>query len=158
MHAMRRGLLIPVLTLGLCAAAGAQVPGLRCTVQGTSLLQFGSYNPLLFSDQLAQGSFTVRCVGNPNRTTPIQIGIGAGSVGTVSARTMSAGIGRLRYGLYQDSGRSVPWGDGTDGTSVLVRNVSGGDQFTLPLYGRIAQRQNVPIGAYSDLVTIQINY
>ena len=47
--------------------------------------------------------------------------------------------------------------DGTAGTFVVQRLVFAGSGFTLPIYGHIPQRQDIPIGLYTDSVIVRLD-
>jgi spore coat protein U-like protein len=67
---------------------------------------------------------------------------------------MSRGTDLLRYRLYADPSRQVPWGNGT---AAPARTASGPDA-DLTVYGRIPAGQNVGAGTYSDVVTVQLSF
>ena len=53
---------------------------------------------------------------------------------------MSNGASQLQYNLYLNAGRSVTWGDGTNGTSTIQDSltiVSGSINKIYTIYGRI---------------------
>ncbi len=136
----------------LLASFGAQAQA--CNIAASAPMLFGSYNPLSFTDQLAQTSVSARCIGLGN----IRVLLGAGLAGTVSDRRMQRNGVDLPYGLYTNSARTTLWGNGTGGTSVVTRFVFIFSEFTLPIYGRIPARQNIPVGFYSDSVTVQFEF
>ena len=145
-----------VLMLGswLCNAAHAQA--LACNISTAPPMVFGNYNPLSFVDDDAQTSMSVRCNGVGLRI--MRISLTPGLTGSVGSRAMQRNGVNLFYGLYTNSGRTTAWGDGTAGTSIVLRLVFGGSDFTMPIYGRIPQRQNVPVGLYTDSVTIRLDF
>jgi len=54
---------------------------------------------------------------------------------------MTAGTDRLYYNLFTNASRSIIWGDGSAGTSVVSRfKRRGRRRFDFPVYGRIASR------------------
>ena len=89
-----------------------------------------------------------------------------GTAGTPGARQMAAGAGRLRYDLFSDAARTIPWGDGGGGGGVVGSNITSGllglvcTPGTRPhtIYGRIPASQNVPAGLYQDQVVLTITY
>lgn len=61
----------------------------------------------------------------------------------------------VRYGLYHDTGRSLPWGQSAGDT---LAGSGTGALDTRTVYGRVPSGQNVPAGIYSDTVTATITY
>ncbi|MES2973006.1 MAG: spore coat U domain-containing protein [Pseudomonadota bacterium] len=144
------------LILACLLAAGPARAVLSCTIQSAPPVAFGNYNPLLFSDHDAQSSMNISCTGTGSEL--MEARLGAGVAGTVGARVMRNGGASLAYGLYTNSGRTVAWGDGTAGTSTQVVRIRPGSNITFQIYGRIPQRQNVPVGLYNDTVIIQLDW
>lgn len=129
---------------------------LACNLRSVQPVLFGAYNPLSANPLDAQSSFGVRCTGLGIAIMRMQIGPGlAGSVGN---RQMQQGAYRLGYGLYTNNARTNAWGDGTAGTTVVLRLVFTGLDFTQSVYGRIPPAQNVPVGPYSDQLIIQLDF
>lgn len=156
MHAMSHVIrLFALLTAGLLAAGGAQAQ-LACTISTAGPLIFGNYNPLLFVNHDAQTSMSVGCTGSGVRL--LRVRLGPGIAGAVGARVMRRSGVDLPYGLYRDSARTVTWGDGTAGTSLNFALAYPGSNSTFQIYGRIPQRQNVPVGLYNDIVTVQVDW
>jgi len=67
---------------------------------------------------------------------------------------MASGGGTLGYYLFADGAHSMVWGDGTNDTHV--RNGSGSAAF--PIYGVIPARQIAPVGSYTDVVIITVQW
>ncbi|HXS20313.1 MAG TPA: spore coat protein U domain-containing protein, partial [Steroidobacteraceae bacterium] len=82
------------------------------------------------------------------------VSMSAGS-GTLTSRVMKSGGSQLDYNLYTNSTHTTIWGDGTSGT-VKVSATSLGATYTV--YGLIPALQNVPVGSYSDTVTVTVTY
>jgi spore coat protein U-like protein len=61
----------------------------------------------------------------------------------------------LTYNLYTDASRLISWGDGSGGSSTVSMTGAAAD---IPVYGRMAARQNVPAGAYADTIVVTITY
>jgi spore coat protein U-like protein len=123
-----------------------------CSVATTNLA-FGTYDPLIVNnagagtDLDAQATITVTC----STATATVVWITPGTAG----RTMT-GPGNLSYELYSDDTRTVPWGaTQTDAVQVSVPN---GVATQVPVYGRVPRGQNVPVGAYSQTVTVTVNF
>lgn len=129
---------------------------LACTITTAAPMAFGSYNPLNTVAHDAQTSMTVRCTGSGVRL--MRVRIGPGLAGSVGARVMQRNSVNLSYGLYINSGRTIAWGDGTDGTIANYRIVSPNSDTSLQMFGRIPARQNIPVGIYNDSVIVQIDW
>ena len=70
---------------------------------------------------------------------------------------MRQGTETLDYNLYQDSTRTVIWGDGTGGSQTFVQpDPRLGVNIDVTVYGRIPAGQDVSSGAYSSTVTATI--
>ena len=153
---MKKLLRMLAVAAGLAGAGAAQAQ-LACNISSASPMLFGTYNPLLFTDHLAQTSMNIRCTGADYRLMLIRLG--PGLYGTVAARNMRSAAGfTMSYFLYSNSARSIIWGDGTGGTYPNFLIVGPGSNSTLQMYGRIPQRQNVRVGAYTDIVTVAIDF
>lgn len=88
--------------------------------------------------------------------TNVEVGLSTGSSGSHANRTMSSAGSEMRYNLYVDSGRTAVWGDGTGGSSTVAVNAGASENVTV--YGRIAPDQNLPAGAYSDMIVVTVTY
>jgi spore coat protein U-like protein len=71
-------------------------------------------------------------------------------------RQMANGSSRLKYNLYKNVGRTVIWGAGVDSGG----NLHTGTGITKSIVGfaRLNAGQVVPDGAYSDTITISVDY
>lgn len=69
---------------------------------------------------------------------------------------MSSGSNLLSYALYQDSAHTTNWGN-TPATDTAAATAPVGTN-ALTVYGRITAGQNVPIGSYSDTITVNVVY
>ena len=157
------------LCLFLSGAFGAvEAQAHTCSVTATPLV-FGSYQspngPRVDSSATVQVSCTptyllLAC------SVSYTLSISAGTVGTPGARQMAHGAGRMRYDLYSDAGRTVPWGDGGGGGAAAGGNITSGllglvcapGTRNHTVFGRIPALQNVPAGAYQDQVILTITY
>jgi spore coat protein U-like protein len=132
-----------------------------CTLS-TSPVLFGGYNPFNATATDSTGSVSVTCVAAISLFVNYTIKLDGGLGGSIATRRMTAGGTQLFYQLYDSSGRTTVWGDGTGGS------VSRSDGYLLQIltpvvktytaYGRITARQNVGPGAYSDAVTVLLTY
>lgn len=126
-----------------------------CTISSALPVVFGNYNPLQYSDLLAQSSLAVRCVGLGAARASLLAGLGGGGI---TARAMQNGTARLPYQLYVDSARTQVWGDGTVGTTQNTLGVFIAANATWQVYARILQRQDVPVGVYTDTVQVRVDF
>lgn len=125
-----------------------------CSVDPTSVA-FGVYSPFSGVPTDTAGTLRVSCdtatVGYTLLLTP-------GGAGSYSPRRLAGGAYTLAYNLYADALRTIVWGDGSGGTTT----VSGA--FALPgaidhtVYGRVPAQQNVGAGAYTDTITVTLNF
>jgi spore coat protein U-like protein len=119
-------------------------------------LAFGNYDPLSLVDKLATTNISVTC----SLLAPFNVGISIGTNGvSVTDRKMlisGGGTETLDYDLYQDVTHLINWG-ATVGTDTLA-SIGTGLSVALPVYGVIPASQNVPVGSYSDTVTVTITY
>ncbi len=124
-----------------------------CNISATSL-GFGNYDPTAGTPLDSTSTITILCTTG----TTYNVGLNAGSApgATVTARKMTNGANTLNYALYQDSSRTINWGN-TVGTDTLA-GTAGGTAATLTVYGQVPALQNVPVGAYTDTVTATITY
>lgn len=131
--------------------------GVSATVQSTCLISatamaFGTYTGVAAT---STSTVTVTCTN----TTPYNIGFSSGLAtgATVTTRKMTGpSSSLLSYALYQDSARSVNWGQ-TVGTDTVSGTGNGSSQ-TITAYGAIPASQYVNPGAYSDTITATITY
>jgi spore coat protein U-like protein len=134
-----------------------------CAVSTTNVV-FGAINPLSLSNTDSVGGVTVSCGGIAGLLIPLQVDIGKGSSGNYAARTLVSGTNTLSYNLYQDSARSMVFGNATNGTvdassSMLLSALGIGTPVTIPIYGRVfgAQVTAVP-GSYADTISVTLTY
>jgi spore coat protein U-like protein len=124
-----------------------------CVINSASALNFGSQG-VLVADVDNTSTLQVQCTN----TTPYNIGldIGTGIGATVAARKMTSGSNTINYSLYQDSARSVLWGN-TVGTDT-VAGVGSGIAQSYTVYGRVPAQSTPGAGAYADKITVTVTY
>jgi spore coat protein U-like protein len=113
-------------------------------------LTFGNYDPFAAIDTDISGSVSVTC----DSDTSAQISFSAG-FGPFANRQMKGGGSALFYNLYTDPSRLSLWGDGSPGTNLVSFSGTAG---SYTVYGRIPARQNVPVGGYSDTITVTLTF
>lgn len=127
-----------------------------CSVNASSMA-FGAYDPLSNGDLDVAGSVLVTCTNLGPATIKLDQGLnGTGTLGSPDrhmSNTTNIGSPALAYSLFSDAGRNLPW-DGSTGIAFE----GTGDEDSVPVYGRIAQHQNVAPGNFSDTVVITVTY
>lgn len=118
-------------------------------------LAFGNYDPTSASPVTGSTTLSVLCTSGTSFRTGLNAGAASGA--TVSTRSMTSGGNSLDYALYQDSGRTTNWGN-TPGTDTPAAVTAGAGPTTQTVYGRIAAGQNVPVGVYTDTITVTVTY
>ena len=131
----------------------ATVPAI-CTIATTNM-NFGSYNSTQASSTLAQATITATCTGNTYAI--VFLNSGANSGGNSQRKLQGSGTQVLNYNIFTEDDYNTVWGDGTGGTGLRAFDSTGTPQ-TLTAYGAIPPNQIVPVGNYSDTVTVTITY
>jgi len=153
----RAGSFLPVLLLLLVSAGDAVA---ACNVSATGI-SFGPYDVFAPSPLDSTGSVSVSCDELPPADVVIEIGPSPGSGGFSPRQMRHLSLpDRLSYNLFTDASRSSVWGDGTAGTqTVFLKNVKRQKPPVMTtIYGRIPPGQNVPVGAYTDTLTVTITW
>lgn len=138
--------------MALAVPAGAATCGITVFA-----LDFGGYDTRFASPLDSTTTIKVNClVGTPYL---IRLDAGGHSRGSFLPRKLkqTGGTYKLRYNLYRDSARTEIWGDGT-GKTYVVNGTGQRFQVSRVVYGRIPGSQNVAPGAYSDTVTVTIEW
>ena len=128
----------------------------KCIVT-TEPMDFGQYDPVQVHATApleGQARITVACT----KGAAVKIGIDDGSNASGAIRRMVGGATTyLTYELFQDSGRTIRWGntasEGLDGGVAPSR-----DPRSFPVYGRVTGGQDVPEGAFQDTVVVTVNF
>lgn len=145
------------LLLTACLAFLAGNAHGACTVT-TSGINFGTYDALSSTALDMNGQITISCT---NFLQLVYTGIGRSSQsGAFNPRQMklTTGSDLMNYNVYTDATRATIWGDGTGGTSRILRLVFRNNPVTLTVYGRIPASQDVSVGTYSDTLIVTIEY
>jgi spore coat protein U-like protein len=143
----RLGLACLLSALGMLAMAPLQAATCSLSVQP---LSFGNYDFQSTQDLASVGHVIVTCDVSSSFTIALSPG-----AGTFTARTMQSGVHRLNYNLYTDPTRTMVWGDGSGGSTVLNGNGMLVDQ---TVYGKVPAGQNPYIGIYSDAITVTLTF
>lgn len=128
-----------------------------CSITAGSL-GFGTYDTL--SGGNVDGTATVSLACTKGATATVTLGqgqnSGTGSTDAAPVRRLASGANVLSYALYSDATRLVPWGN-TSATGQPYVSTSSASS-TLTVYGRIAANQDVPAGAFSDVIVATISF
>lgn len=140
---LMRTLLTPALFLLVALPAAAAT----CTGISAVGLGFGNYDVFAALPDDTAGSLTYSCTASP------AVSLGASLDGAQNPREMRrlfGGADALRYEVYSDAARAVPW-------STAPIALPSGTQ-TVPFYGRIFPGQDVATGFYVDVITVTLNF
>jgi spore coat protein U-like protein len=67
---------------------------------------------------------------------------------------LSGTAGSLTYGLFQDSARTIPWGNGTNGGNPQTGSGSG----SVLIYASLLVPAATTIGSYTDSVNLTVSF
>ena len=158
-----KGLLLPFFAIFLFLfVSDARA---ACTVS-TMPVNFGSYDMFSSAPLDSTGSITIDCsIPPPPPNPPVDVRIAIGqspNSGSFIPRSMRkiSGSDLLNYNLYTNSSRTLVWGDGTGGTSVITLNTvnRNAPPRVMMVYGRIPTGQDVSAGSYSDTLVVTITW
>lgn len=125
-----------------------------CQIAVTDL-GFGTYDPLVANaGQPLDATAEVQMLCTKSAQANVILDYGRNSQG--AARGMAAGLDRVNYGLFQDPARTKIWSDGEN--SLHVIGAGGRTPQRYVVYGRVAAGQEVPPGAYSDVVMATVDF
>ena len=143
---------LSTLALGLLSGqAQAATATTTFSVTATNLA-FGAYTTAQVDNT---STISVTCTKGTTYNVGLDAGTSAGA--TVTTRKMTGpGGDTLAYALYQDSARTINWGN-TVSTDTVIGTGNGSAQ-TLTVYGRVPAGQFVTPGAYTDTITATITY
>lgn len=87
--------------------------------------------------------------------TDYSVALSAGQNASGSQRRMINAGEYVAYNLYQDSGRTEPWGDGGATGTVLSGTGTGANEEVI-VYGRVPSQDTPSPGTYTDTVQVTI--
>lgn len=125
-----------------------------CSVDPTPVA-FGVYSPFSIAPADTAGTLRVSC---DTATLSYTLQLSPGGAGSYSPRRLSGGGYALSYNLYTDPLRTMVWGDGSGGTANVTGALALPGAIDHTVYGRIPAQQNVGTGAYTDAITVTINF
>lgn len=129
-----------------------------CNITNISPVNFGNYDGV--TDRDANGSVTIFC-GPGIRNKPVVIQLDRGlysqsySIRYMKHTSLNEYLG---YNLYTDAGRTIIWGDGSGGSSIVTLTNMNNQTINVPIYGRLPAMQSGSFGDYSDTVILTILY
>ena len=166
-----------ILAVGVCAvsvnsyAAGTATANLAvsasiassCVIDLTTAVAFGAYDPIVANKaaDLDNTAGRVSTICSNGFTATVTLGQGShastspASTAAAPLRRMSNGTDFLSYTLWSDSLGGTVWGN-TPGTGKTT--VGTGLPVALTVYARVPQNQNVPAGAYTDIVLATVTF
>jgi spore coat protein U-like protein len=149
------GMARPALATGSAMATiniGVTVEA-SCTLTETDA-SLSAYQASSTSDDQASGSLSWECNAG---TTPTSISLDWGHNALAGQRIAedTPSTDQLSYNIYQDSGDSTLWGDGTNASSVYDTTTGSGTQ---DFYVDVPKNQWGPSGSFQDTVTATLNY
>ena len=141
-------------------------PNFSCTLDGTSVMAFGTYDTMSNAHLDAQGQVSYRCSphggsgssNSGNGPLTVRISLSTGGAGTFNRR-MQGDRDLLHYNLYTDAQRTTVWGDGTGGTVEYTQRAQPNNKVeTIPVFGRVFGGQDVGAGQYLDNVVVTLHF
>ena len=131
-----------------------------CTLAGVNLA-FPAYDSRRVSPTDTIGQINLSCAGIAGELASFSLQLSPGTGAGFGSRSMRMGNFSLSYNLYTNPARTSIWGDGNGGSYVLSDSFTvarPGTSKSYAVYGRIPASQNVPIGTYTDLVTVTLSF
>ncbi|ATM96062.1 sigma-fimbriae subunit [Yersinia frederiksenii] len=126
-------------------------------------LNFGNVSSLSTAINVASsqnaGSIIIQCSGTPSLS--LALNSGANTSGNIASgrRLLNSATGEyLFYQIFQDSARSVVWGNGSNGGSAQVITANSTLQQVI-LYAQLFASSTLPTaGNYTDTLLVTITY
>lgn len=153
---MKRARFLSLGTALSAALSCSSAHAATCSITNLIGVAFGRYDVFARAPVDSTGSLTLLCTG-ASASDAIVIELSAGNGASFIPRALSHLGSSLAYNLYLDAARTTIWGNGFGGSARHgpIRVVSG-VPWTVPIYGRVPARQNVPAGAYADTLVATI--
>ena len=126
-----------------------------CNVSASDL-NFGAYASNQSGPIQGQTNIQLQCSAETAAELSLDAGTGPGRNTNRRKMEQDQGTDRLDYGLYQDPGRTLNWGD-KSGVDTLEVTATGAPQ-SVPVYGQIPGGQRVRDGVYSDTITVTVTF
>ncbi|MDR5760207.1 spore coat protein U domain-containing protein [Caballeronia sp. LZ035] len=126
-----------------------------CSLSATNI-NFGA-SGVLNGALTATGTLSVACTNNDSYSIALSAGSGTGASVADRRMTKNGGTEQVKYQLYTNASFSTPWGDGTNGTSVISAFGTGSNQ-GITVYGRVPPQTTPSAGTYTDTIVATITY
>ncbi len=123
-----------------------------CQVLNTNDLNFGLYDPLAAGALTASTTFQVRCTRNAGNFIALSEGANGNPVGCLGRAMNGPGADDLAYDLLDGA---TAWGCGANQVNYTAAVNS---PVTFTVNGSIPAGQFVEAGAYSDTITITVDF
>jgi spore coat protein U-like protein len=123
-----------------------------CQVLNTNDLVFGGYDPLAATDLTGSTTFQVRCTRNAGNFIALSEGANGNATSCLGRAMNGPGADDLAYDLLNGA---TPWGCGANQVSYTAAVNS---PVTFTVNGSIPAGQFVQAGAYSDTITITVDF
>jgi spore coat protein U-like protein len=121
-----------------------------CSISTTNLA-FGAYTAAVLD---GTATVTVNCTNSTNYA----VSLSAGQNLSGGTRRLAGPLASyLTYQLFQDTGRTAAWADGT-ALGAKKSGVANGAAQPLSVYGRIPANQIVRAGSYADVIVATVEY
>ena len=151
-HARRRSL--RRLTAAAVCALLSQAALAACTISATAV-SFGGYDVFAATpNNNGVGSMNIVCT--KGKSPPFAVRLSTGQSNSYASRLMNSGADSMNYNLYTSAARTVVWGDGTGGSSVMT--AAERSTTALSIFGQIPAGQDAAVGAYSDSITAMVTF
>ncbi len=143
------------LTIGSgCTVTNGSDDGSSNTFGSLSFGEYSSLGNIIEGRSIGAGgggSFGLQC----SNGTSYSVALDSGQNNSTNQRRMHTSGEYVAYNLYQDVGRSVLWGDGSNGGSVLS-GVGNGADSEIVVYGRVPSQTTPTPGTYRDTVQVTV--
>jgi len=153
--------MVPMVLAALSPTPAKAGGGASCNLSATPLV-FGKYLPSSNAPTDFTATISLTCTASGTTPAPIHGSITLNGTGGPFGRQLASDAHRIRYQLYLDLGRTVPWGDGGGSDAVAISGAVGPNtpfRRVVTLYGRILARQpGILVGNYADQITVILNY
>lgn len=125
-----------------------------CRFISISNISFASYNVFfVLPNSGGIGSLTIKC--DDTKHAIYEVALSAGQSNHYAVRFMKNGANKLNYNLYTNASRTVVWGNGTGGSSVMRPDINTA---TMTIYGSIPGGQDAASGLYTDNITASVDF
>ncbi|MEP2734915.1 MAG: spore coat U domain-containing protein [Erythrobacter sp.] len=127
----------------------------NCTVSAAPMV-FGPITDFNAGNTDSTSTVVLSC--SPNAAYEVQLNDGQNADGGQRRLANIAASEFINYEVYTDPSRTTRWGD-TIGSDTVSGIASLAGASTLTVYGRISQGEPaVSVGAYTDLITVTVNF